>query len=1259
MIYSLKQYINLFEFFLQNNFEEKTSSNKDFEEKTSSNRDKGELQKEYKKNNPEEYEKIKSSTKQWIATVKKSVEVSNTSKNKILWRDLSDLQKLSDDLWSHFTNSKLLKKDQLKFIKNLKKEWISEDINIHEAIDIYKNILQYIASQENISKPWINSIQRFIFIIDSSKYNLWKSNIWQAEEQELYWIIKEKELKNIFLNLWLDENFDENVKNNLYNARKIFREKLISKLRSWLSIEDLKTENWKSFNRRENKQIQDKNDDWENWKSSNYKKLDVSNTNIDNHNYDDIKGINKILWKDLKSLENLLSQLKEKEWDFSWFKEILRNNWIEERDISREESIIIYNSIVLYINIQRQISNKNSLEIFKLLIDINKDNKIWTNEKEFWVSEVQILYWLNKQEIENLFDNLWLDKNFIDYAKNNLYNARNIFRNILATKIWSGISIEELKVKDWAISHNKGEYEKDTDWSYKKFKQNLKWEISNKVEEIFNQKNITDENHKKTIIDTLSLKAIWISSIDNKIWLFTTVDIQNKYINAIVDSISFWCMKWAWCWIWLNKKLLEAEIKGLNRSLSLNFGTNLWLLPFISIWISESTSSTIFDASLNYNFMSWLWISIERTDINTSNWIENEISNKKEQLLLIYQDIKEWEKFETSSIKDSKDSNIEIYYNIFKNDFDNNTKGFDDYQKDKYIYTQVDSYIKQYKAFLYEKHWNWFTITWISFWLGNFLSFLWTGINAEYNSTETKRETTDIKKQQEITSKNTLTIQEIWWIIENYNWHKVISFKEDQIDMISIWSWYSKRVQIERENGKIYISNIDDSIILDTHTSKDNVKRILLIAWWNKDKNWNYVEANHNSYDNKISTDIELKKEKPVDIEALEREALSNTKTIRDNIFNLFDSNALTHKNTPWITRLQHNIHSYQTSWSPNLTNLWSNFLNTIKNNWYEKYAKSKSSERSLDIIISEIKNTKSEKEKIYILQALSLSLMKKEALKINNFEVDLWEQSLQNYDKKHYRDKYFDKSFESKFPNLVHSIQEARKIWYQHNWSSTNYTLKQVSDGSVWFTWVRLGGTKSIKEENTIMPYTWTYNIVEAKAWASKIKLDLAKDDALIDNLPKNYLKNILDSLQKNDRFKNIVKNIEDLKTFIKNGWNEQLKVWYDVFYCKHWECLNDDLQVNLKFESNWWEVILWNGKSIWSKKSSDSYITEANNLNLSITALISKEKEKTGRPDRRDPENPDPEPEDIITEPNIGRPLDEEIKNEVDWGDTDSDGR
>lgn len=851
-----------------------------------------------------------------------------------------------------------------------------------------------------------------------------------------------------------------------------------------------------------------------------------------------------------------------------------------------EVSVVIW-VIEDYLKTQNKIPSLLAKDKVRMLFDFDKNAKL-SLDKNFYVWELQMDFHvfesLTSSWVETLFKNLnlWTIDSFSLEMSKNLFLAREKFQRVLWVALSRWIKPSELLISQWVEKANERIYSDRHEYSRK---------ICNKV-----------DNYVETVlkrfewVDTkaLKLEALWILLCPNSIGVWSSFDIRK--LDLFFDSLQVWLINGI-PWISISKKILEKNNFKVTWSQPyLIIPTLSWVYKqpakideFTSIYPKTIKSKTATSSYAWISLLGWnIWISSRIVNEKSSEWIEKMTNNMSKLLKKVSLDIKAWKSFEQSSFYSKSTDKLldsQIYAEM-KNSYDfyAKTKPY----SEKFLKDMMTGYLGYYENRLYSNAQG-IKLTSFGVWIAllawflpiPYLSVWWEKISTNWNKV-----LHSIDRERSISSKS-IDIGRIWMEITQYKGKKVVMIPNSSLYNVSNSLW---KTQLEIVNDKIYLSWDLSNLIIDEHTTSQGVSRTIVIKWWLKNINGLYIPTKTTNITSSIS---ENKSSLPVwkTEQILWLEAIESTKNIRRNLFNIVGVDALNHKKTIGMQKLQRMIFDYKTTWKTSLSKVWTQFNKVVKYPWFKQYAKERWQESQVIGLLNSLNTVKNDTEKVLILQSISSNLMKKWALQ--NIDEDdkievAWEKkTISLYDKDNKRAKYFDKQFSREFPKLLPQIQKAREQWYASNGSSKQYSFKTISDGSMAFTWVESRKASWAINVKWIMPYTWVYNIASTW-WKDFIEINW-KSPEVVDSIPNIILENIKSSLNSNWAK---LKTLKQVKEFINSGWNDLISIDYKLAYCKMWECLNDSIILkDLKIKTKPKIIIAPKKNSILASSTSELY--------------------------------------------------------------------
>ena len=912
---------------------------------------------------------------------------------------------------------------------------------------------------------------------------------------------------------------------------------------------------------------------------------------------------------------------------------VLEQAWYNTTRLSGKELGIIYDTLANKIKTQdkiavsiknpksneKQTDKMSDNEIVSLLFDENGDGEIDTKIRSDF-SEAQASFVtldsLLSDGIDTFAKNVWYTdkKSLLLSMSRNLSATRENVQRELHANIERNGSLEWMVVKWQRVKETKKLIEETNSLEQKK-KFILTWFITkkfgvSKLEQLSNEQRTLAEK----IIDTMTPQSIWLWVADNKFWGWVSFDLQDatslegipwlEKLWNLFDTLSIWLSeKWAgvalsrWLfkdflseyWVSLTLSWVNLVIWSLSGSVRLNTAT----LDEVERLFQEEANSKV-----EFSLVWWIttgliytgWIQADIVNENTPIWKEKMANQLWTNLELALVDILDWKASTNSSIT-TQDKQA---YKQLRNVFNVSTEGLSIEEKRAFAPKFIEWYVANFKNKLNQNS-AWLNITSVWIWvlmIPGFMPIPYITAGGEISWQEYK------VLKWETVKKDAIDISRIGWKPDTINGQKVLSFPADKINTLSVANW--SNVQMEEKNWKIYVSGVAQSDIkLKQNISNNNVENTLIIWWWVTDETGDYVDTW--IVNNPITTSLEIGKKADTNTELWVdiQSDLQNTNSIRLDLNQIISYDALKNPNTIWMMKLQRNIFENRTTWKPDISEVWNQYLKVISYKWFAKYAK-----KDVSALISDSQNITKDSEKILIFQTVSNNLMEKWWLKQQkdtSYAIDKW-QTISEYNKTRNRNKFFDKLITEQLPDISWKITEARNKWYQINWDAKTYNSLLVTD-SIWFSGTQ---SKKWKEINIrwLTPYVGAFNV----AWNS---LDTAfveipwKSADLVNHIPNNVLESYRATL---NNYWTDLNNASEVKTFINNWWNENIKLDYTMLFCKNAECLNDCVSLKLNINVKWKNILL----NIWWEQESTKNATINKSINIWVAAAPKFEKKE-----------------------------------------------
>lgn len=871
--------------------------------------------------------------------------------------------------------------------------------------------------------------------------------------------------------------------------------------------------------------------------------------------------------------------------------------------------------------------DKNSKR--KFLFDENGDGRIaeekWELNKYYQTIKALHLDKWNGDWLWTVLENIWLWTEQDFWANpENLHSKRTRFIRALNDAIEAGWDITKLS-KKWRAQEVAEKIANKTEQIKTKLRneltaaviKDLDWKMlhipaSNRQEII--------EKSTKDFLDKLDINSIAVSMINSHPGL--SISLIPDFAKDFVDSLNLWLDDSGnisvSVSVWLFKEFLNKYgtsvsvwiSSALTPFLSVNQVVKKWEINDPKSLYDLSTDGTFVEWSVFWSVSKWWWavgLNISKIDETTSRWIEKMVNKSKDLMEKVRIALLKWE------TKFPKDQNE---YNRIKNLFDSHTKNMTREQKENYSQVIKNSFVQAYRNELYRNA-EWIKVTGLSLWVISiawfntipFIMLGWEKIKVDY-----EQKTTDIDGQLDI-SNRTKTLEEIWVKEVMYKWHKVIEvpttfksplFAEWQVWKITLSIDPKSNIQVEKVNGKYYLSwDIKEIIHVEwTENKKENGKeksilsKIIAINWGEKWKDNRYKE---NEKFWTITKDIKGWIEKLKASETISEQA----KSVSDILSTFISHEALAHKKTAGITKLQKMIHEFKKSWKYGLDKVWNQYNKVISYKGFSEFAKEKGVKD-----ITKLKDLSSanlsKADKIYILQSLNMSLTSRDIIKKQGEKYNM-SKTIKEYETKNKRTSYFDKIFSKELSSFWPSIKEARKIWYSKNENKNSYNTTFIKD------MVALSGSQIWKNTNTLSPLTWNFEVAWGKGEALVKLWELTKQQKAdyLKMIPKYTLENYAKQLK------------TDINWFKKKVLSGEVKM--TAYFAKIAQCLNDTICVD--FETKDWIKVSASGVS--------SKFVQTNDV-LNLVAIVTDEFKKKEEEETKETETkPDDDKDKTETKP------------------------
>ena len=928
--------------------------------------------------------------------------------------------------------------------------------------------------------------------------------------------------------------------------------------------------------------------------------------------------------------------MEQEDWSYSiaYYRGVvgstLEKYWYESRTNLFKLDVGLWNTEIAYVakiiegayNTRTELPKMLLEDQIRLLFDFNKDgvldlgknNYVWEAQINFHSFDSLTTDWADAL-VKNL--GLWDDySEFYEKMAKNIFAAREEFREALQRTISSGeVNIVQLLKEGWVDWATDKMYTKErryaveglTDEVYYAIEERTNlYEREGRLKELSSLEGVSmevlkDHIKQKSADFLIGLNSLWVSADLNieKLDLFFD-KLQIGAINGVPwISVSRDLYEDNWIELTWSQAYLVIPIMSISAQAPFDIDKFKELYPYEI----EGTSTVSFYSSISPLWVSW-GFNLEQIDEDASKWIEIMVEEMEGILKLLAKDIKSWNSFEeTAFYAESKDKDADAkVYNQMKSYFDTHARdssGNPTLYSDIFLKKSMESYLTHYKNQLFinanglktNEIWAWFLL------LANILPIPYFNVGWEHISTDRKAYLNpESKVYKEWIDANTLGIEEVKYKSHKES-HKVIKIPNAGLYGISNSLW---KTQAEKDDkGNLYISWDLLALRIHEHTTHEWVYRTVVIAWWETDDKGMYIPTEITN----ITSSVNSWASEAMDISVNDLEAVKSTETLRKNLFAVMQYDALNHKETVGMQKLQKMIFDYKNESELTIEEVWDQFKLVVNHPWFMKYAKEKNAGEQLVNLIASLSSVKTDSEKVIAVQSISANLMKKKwlqdpdgdwVIKMKGGEKG----DINEYEDKHDRANFFNGIFKESLPNMASAIADARKTWYEKNGDAKEYNLKPVNDGSMALAWVQSKISNWDINVQWVMPFSWAYNIVSV-AWGVDF-VDISRpvwesaEVEIVDSIPDRFLNSMMIALNKNWAG---LWTVQDVKDFINAWWKGDIKIDYKLAFAKMWECLNDAVVIrDLSITVDWREL------QVWATTTGEVYAPEHNVINWSL---------------------------------------------------------
>ena len=929
----------------------------------------------------------------------------------------------------------------------------------------------------------------------------------------------------------------------------------------------------------------------------------------------------------------------------SFWDQLQKYGYKSDGFLDDKEVVAVYTTMYDYARNQENVKTLSKEDKIKLLLN-NWDGllKVWTWEVSNLFHTLDALHLDEKKGdgFPALIENLWLGTAdaFLNSMSENLFSARERFQKAFEA-MNARYNITEL-TKKGRLSYVSAHILKEHKDFEKAFDAQLHTFFINQIDNnptLVNVPQSTKEKFKKDFKNKFNVQALSFSHVNWVAWVWAGIDIQ-ELTGWILDSLTVGVSEEGGLWLSVNKSLFKEKLSQYGTSVAVWISSTL--APFL--WVSQRltsdayTSKELFELTRETSIGSTVWVSVStgakiatinfsKINHETSKGIEQMVSGMSELLeKWVGKDILSWSEKYSNSSATPKEQQV---YEQMKSAFESATVGMTKEQKQQFMEIFLHSYVNAYRDQLYRNA-EGIKLTSIWIWvisIEGFYNLPFLTIWGEKISTQKREVVRNFQRQAELTHTG-VSLDRVGWKQDSIDGQKVLSIPQSfSSSKVEGWKWQiqisapeNSKAQIKIAWGKVYIGWVwlDDISIIDS-TYDGKLVRTLVIWGWVPDEDGKYVWS-YNSVDKitqwvRTTTRTDWISEVLVWLET--NDVIQN---ISQDITRMISSDALPDKNTPWISALQKSIFDFR-RWENNAANLdkvWSDYLKVISHPNFVKYATKDNKIDGINFLtfVDANKKVSLNEHKIYVLQSLAMALTSKWKLVAqgNTYKVEGGKKSINEYNKAHNRDAYFDTMMAKEVPNLSTSIKDARSEWNKRFGEQTSYQRFTRK------TWLALSGTQVWKATG-LTPLTDGYDLIGTWNQDALVKIDKltpASKAEIVAKIPNYALEWYLKQLRALDI--NVV-NTQWVKNFIINGWINSAKIEMDVFFAKNAQCINDAIVIDLKVVQDGKDIPL----IIWAWAQSTAMLQENNTMNLGFTGWWKlEEKEKPTEPPTTPPTEP-----------------------------------
>ena len=647
-----------------------------------------------------------------------------------------------------------------------------------------------------------------------------------------------------------------------------------------------------------------------------------------------------------------------------------------------------------YNETQNRIPSMTVRDKVRILFDFNQDGSL-TIGKHFYVGELQMDFHtfesITSDGASALFRNLGLGSvsAFTGEMRTNLFTAREKFQRALGVALSRGMKPGEL-VRTRGTQRATAEQYRTSTERVAEGKDSAVRQIGQRIDEYIETnlkyaENFRDYDRDK-IANALKLEAVGLLVWNGTLGVWASFDVRE--LDAFIDSLQIWIVNGI-PWIVFSKKLFEE--KGFQATASLanfiipvlsaSYSTARGIENFKRVFPTEIETTAGFSvyASVAPGF-AVVGGSIERVDESTSTGIEKMTEQMAGLLKEIVADIKAGKAFSESSF--SEYPNGSSIYAEMKSAFDTYAKGQP--YADQFLTDMAQGYLGYYESKLYQNAAGLNVSNfgaWVAF-LAGFLPIPYLTIGGEHISTDWDAVLHSLGRERTITARE-IGLDVIGATITTYRGKQVLAIPNGNAYQISNSLGLT---QAEIVGGTLYLWGDLSKLTLDEHTTHEGVTYTLVIGEGRKYANGLYKPTARTTISSGINQASRPKRLASYDVEAIKE--VSN---VRSTLFQIIQVDALNHAKTVGLQKLQREIFSYKNEGTPALAQVWEQFISVVTHTGFAEYAQSKGvSKQDIDRMIAEVQWVDTDNKKVIILQTISATLMKKDALQLSGNTVTI-----------------------------------------------------------------------------------------------------------------------------------------------------------------------------------------------------------------------------------------------------------------------------